>query len=218
MQALRTVAATTAFVALFAAACGGGATSTPVPSATAPSTVTASASEAASAVAPTELTGDDKTALALGGRVGMRDYRDHDGRYTIKVPVGWTAQEGQNAYSATLGSTTTGVPASAQVGVYCLPNSTVDQLIASDLNILQQAGVGGFGLTDERPAQVASLPAREVRWSGDFRGLHLDHVSVYFEGHGCAWRILLTIYPGASIDALRPVLDTMLETFSFIGA
>ncbi len=142
-------------------------------------------------------------------------HTDRDGRYTVRVPSGWMLQESTNSLSATLAPTSSAVPASAQAGIYCLPNSSVDQLISVDQNVTRQAGLGDLTLDDERATEVAGTPAREIHWTGDFRGLQLDHVFVYFEGHGCAWRIQLTTYPGLSIDAMRPVLDEMLRSFTF---
>ncbi len=190
--------------------CGGssgGSSSTATLPAPSPGTTADSGSPVAAA-SPTPLGAPAATAVARGAQPDFFDYHDPDGRFTVQLPQGWVLAHIPTATSSTL----PGNPFAAVVGILCSPGESKAQLISDDQTYNQRLGLGTADFSNPRPTTVAGAAADAFEWSGTLG----DHIYVYFEGNGCAWRLLLTTHPNYyTLDAMRPVFDHVLQSFRF---
>ncbi len=187
-----------------AAACsgGGGSSKTTVPSI--PPAVQTEV--AATAAAPTPTIGPDAaTAAAAGPNVELTPFADASGRYTVQLPLGWTVEGTPDALTAFL----PGAPLTS-ISVLCQAGLTADELRAQDQRISERAGGGEVLSTD--PAQVAGGPATRTTSVTTLGGTAYHHITVYFEGKGCAWHVQLTTISATDYGTL---LDKILASFSF---
>jgi hypothetical protein len=191
-------------------ACGGSHTTTTgtvppsgTPAPTTPRPATASA-------AGTSIPAAGLTAVARGIQAVYYDYRDPDGRYVVRLPQDWTLTHATNATSVTL----PGTPFAAVIGIFCAPTETIEQLKGDDKTIAQNASLGILNFTQPEPLTVDGSPANAYRWSGTLG----DHLYVYVEDGGCAWRFLLTTFQSYyTLDSMRPVFDAVLQSFHVAG-
>ncbi len=171
-----------------------------------------SAVPAAPTNTPVQLGPADQTVVAAGGQVPLVPYTDPNNRFTAKLPQGWRLQELQNAVQATQPA----ADVSATLAVSCGPGISVAELVQQDKNIGQNIGTGWPDMTKAKPTQVAGVPAQVVDWASNLAGTAIEHVTVYFEGKGCAWKIQLNTFPGTDIEQLRPVFDGTVGSFTFL--
>lgn len=157
----------------------------------------------------TPVSDEAKTAVAAGGDVEMVSYEDREGRYSVFIPRGWAIETSPDSFSASLA----GDPVAATVGIYCGEGMTVDQLIAQDQKVYDQLNLGLIDLTTRQPVEVAGREGRRYTSTGHIGDIPLQRTSVYFTGGDCAWRMLLTTWPGTSIEELSPVLNRMMDSF-----
>ena len=205
-----------ASVAVASVACKSGSSSSPT-AAPAPSQVATAFSTVAvvgtpmATIPPTAISDAQKTALAAGGSTTFTAFSDPSGRYSVDLPDGWTIQKGQDGVSATLA----GSPATAQLGVYCAKDATVDQLMHTDQSTQLQVQEGNMPLDNPKSITVAGTDAKEIIWQGEYQGIAHGHWFVYFEGNGCAWRLLLTTFPDANVDDMLAIFQHLLDSFKF---
>ena len=200
--------AVSSLLVLSAAACGGSGGNAKSTATTLPTSTPGAAALTPTSAAATQ------TAIAVGAQVELIDYTDPAGRYAMKIPKGWTLQASANNDNVDV--YLPGKPIAADLGLACQPNETARGLLGSDIKVNTQQGLGTIDVSQARSTQVAGVEALEVTWSGKVG----DHVYVYFEGRGCAWRLTLNTYPTGgdyTIDQLRPVLDGAIHSFRFIG-
>src|ERR1700674_3048638 len=113
-------------------------------------------------IAPPTVSADVGTAIALGPNVALIGYVDHDGRYTVQIPVGWTRDIAPQALTVFLA----GDPLRASISVLCRPGLTADELLAEDVRGAANVGAGTLNPNAATPTEVAAVPARAVRWEG----------------------------------------------------
>ncbi|MDE3096929.1 MAG: hypothetical protein KGK07_13155 [Chloroflexota bacterium] len=195
-------AAAAAVLSLAAAACssGGGAkpTNTAVPLPTG-----------------TPLPAAFATAVAQGGSVPLAPapYSDPSKRFTAKLPQGWTVEPIADGVTASVLSP--GGKLAATLSILCRPGITEAELVQEDQRAGSRLGSGAPDLANAKPGKVAGVPAQTVAWSGKLGSLLIEHLTVYFAGKGCAWRIQLNTFPGSTITQFRPVLDGVIASFAF---
>ena len=196
----RLFAAAVAVLSLAAAACasGGGVkpTNTAVPAPTS-----------------TPLPAPLATAVRQAGSVPLVPYADPGKRFTAKVPQGWTVEQGPNGITASIPGKTSVL--AATLSIFCAPGITEAELVKQDQTAGERLGSGAPDLANAKAGKVGGAPAQIVAWSGKLGSLLIEHVTVYFAGKGCAWRIQLNTFPGSTITQFRPVLDGVLASFAF---
>jgi hypothetical protein len=154
----------------------------------------------------------DRTVVAQGGQVPLVPFADPNGRFTMNVPQGWTVANMTDAVTWSQPSSTI----SATLSVQCAPGISVTELISRDRNIGANVGTGAPEMANAQPTQVAGNPAQVVEWSSALSNTGIDHVTVYFEAKGCAWRIQLNAFTGTDIRLMRPVLDGAVKSFTLL--
>ncbi len=164
------------------------------------------------ATAPaTAIPSDAKTAVASGGTDPLVPYKDPAGRFTATLPQGWSLQQGPNDVLAILA----GNPVAATIGITCAPGLTGGQLIQQDQNIALGLHAGTFDITQPHGTKVAGASAELFTWTAHLGQTTQNHVSIYFDGPSCGWRLLLTTYTGTDVTALRPLFDAVAKSFTF---
>ena len=103
----------------------------------------------------------------------------------------------------------------ATVGVFCLPGADIPGIESFDERALSAVGGGKLPLDSAAQVKVGALDAVQIPWTGGIAGISLERVFVYFTGNGCAWRIQMTVWPGTTIEEMKPVLETMKASFAF---
>jgi hypothetical protein len=167
--------------------------------------------DAVPSVAATPIPAAGQTAVAAGASDPLVPYTDPNGRFTAKLPQGWDLQQQGNGVLAVL----PGDPVAATIGITCAPGMTGGQLIQQDQNIADALHTGSFDETQPEGTQVAGISAERFEWVAHLGKTTQEHVSVYFDGHGCGWRLLLTTYTGTEIGTLRPLFDAVAASLTF---
>ena len=164
---------------------------------------------------PEPPTADALTAVAAPDAVELTPYADPGGRYTVEVPKAWSLeQKNPNAVQITLpGGPAT--PVQALLFLDCEAGLTADAYIQQDIALGNKLHTGVFDATAFESGTVAGQPAKIFTWGGGAAGLPLQHIEVYFEGKGCAWRVHLSVFPGLQAMDLRPLLNRILDSFKF---
>lgn len=176
-----------------------------------PGAVSPGASSSVVAVPPTAtptLSPEQAAAATAGPNADLVDYRDPDGRYTVKQPRGWVRQESPNWVLSSQPSD----QYLTTFGIFCDPGGTAANLIAQDASVANN--VGRRRVVNEGPASVAGGPAQLVVSVTSLSTLPLNNVTYYFEGHGCAWRVQLTTTSGVDYAGLAARL---VASFKFIS-
>ena len=193
-------------LALGAAACRGGSKKVDINATIAgtlePPTPAADATQAA-----TPLTADEQTVVAIGPGIDYVPYADPAGAFTAEVPRGWGVL--QSTGSVTFQLPDNGVT----MAVVCESGVNTQQLLDEDKRAFANINLGTTTYGAETEATVAGVTAHVVPWDTVLGEARTDHIWVYFDGNGCAWRFALNTVATRLASTWMPVLTHLMDTF-----
>lgn len=145
--------------------------------------------------------------------VPLIEYRSPEGGYSLGYPEGWEELEEQSGRDLAVFSWTLDGRPIAQLSVLCNreENQTVESLLEGDAAII--SGLGGGGLSEPTPIEVAGTAGKQVTYAMNFGGLAVEQVAAYAVKGECGWRIGLATYGVGSLRSYLPLFERIIASF-----